>query len=359
MFFKLEEISDHPCCKMQDMVEHFFHESIDNSDFSLSLFPDWFRSTLESSTCTLKREFEKVHVLLHAAGCTKSFREGIHSIVIDSNAIEEICDGDFVASVDSISWYSPLGIAIADLMDRLYDSLDLAVFRRNSSSSVARKELYSEFIKRNHYVCPFCGIGKYKNRLNDVREGFDHFLNKARYPLSAANMRNLIPTCGVCNEDYKKAKDVLANGAAFYPYRDVPPLQVSVNCMRYPAVSSLDDRGKWSVNISLVQPDPQFDAKLAAWDRVYCVKERLSNEVSEFFEEWMEEVGKQVTHTIDENGLRRAVEKARDYARDASARRMEPNQIIRAAFFEFLVNRADRNFFLSFRDLFNGRIASR
>lgn len=343
---------------MQEALEHFFQKSIDESRFSTALFPDWFRSTLNSTICTLDAEFKKVHDLLHSPQSSKETRKLMHATFQDSNSIQEICDGEFVISEEVIDWPSPLGIAVGGLMERLYDSMDFAVFRRLGKTGRARKELYEEFVVKNNYVCPFCSIGMYKNKLGKTREGFDHYLNRSSYPLSSANMKNLVPTCGECNEDYKGAKDILADGAVFYPYAEIPGMKVEVDCLEYPATDGSKSKGKWSVEVALAVPDPSLDSKMAAWDRVYSVKERLINEVTEHFEEWMEELGGEGFESLDEEGLRSLIRAARNKASSACLRRRKPRQIIRAAFYDFMLARAEQTFLLSFTCRLNGGLST-
>src|SRR6185369_7382359 len=95
------------------------------------------------------------------------------------------------------------------------------------------KELYTEFIQKNKYVCPFCGLERYKNVLGAKREDFDHYMHKSGYPLAAANLRNLVPACGICNQDYKGSKNILADGAAFYPYAEIPEVRIGVMCENF------------------------------------------------------------------------------------------------------------------------------
>jgi len=357
MFFELTQISDHPCCTMQEVVEEFFSKSIGESIFSLSLFPDWFRPTLDKRNCKLDSDFKKVHDQLHKVSITKYIRETVYDTICDSNCVRDICDGNFCISEEVIDWPSSLGRAIESLMERLYGSLDLAYFKRVKGADKPCQEYYKEFISMNKYVCPFCSIKKYTNKLGDRREDFDHYLNKSSYPLSAANMDNLVPTCRECNQDYKGAKDILADGSAFYPYAEIPKVDVKVACLKYPAVDGRYDSGEWAVELTLAKPDPEINSKMTAWDRVYSVKTRLKDEISEFYEEWMEEVAWDVNSELDDDAFIELIRNAKDKAITASGRRMEAGQIIRAAFFEFLISEAEKSFLNSFKRSFNASLA--
>jgi hypothetical protein len=356
MFFRLTAIEDHPCCKMQEVVESFFLNSVQNGRYSLNLFPLWVRPTLGGGTCTLSDKFSRVHNLLHGDGMDEAQRQGIYDQVRLTNHIKDLCDGSIPVPTNVVDWDSELGMAISELMFALYDSLDLAVFRRNGQAGQPTKEFYREFIKKNKHVCPFCGLAKFKNRKGARREDFDHYLYKAEYRLAAANMANLVPTCGVCNQDYKKTKDILADGAAFYPYGSIPTVKLAVDCTNYPAVDDFADTGTWSVSLELLTPDPAVAPKMHAWDRVYSIKQRLANEIAENGEDWMKEAADDVTHPLDGEGFRGLITSAKARAERRSQRRMEPAQIVRAAFYDFILNRANTVFVESFRRLLNASL---
>jgi hypothetical protein len=345
---------------MQDAVETFFQNSVTEVVFSNSLFPGWLHTTLDDARCSIGVKFRAVFDLLHANGSDAAFRQNVYEQVVNTNHIAEICNGDEGVPAGVIDWSTPLGASIKVLMLYLYeDVLDFACFRRNGGVVKARHEFYKEFVKKNKYVCPFCGIGKFKNALGPRREDLDHYLHKSDYPLAAANMRNLIPTCGTCNQDYKKTKDILQDGSAFYPYSDTPDVLVTVDCIRYPG-DDLDDPGEWQVDISLVDPDISLAPKMAAWERVYSVSIRLANEVSENFDEWVEDLFVEFTggDEIDHGHFNLLLEQERDNENRAVLRRMKPGAIVRAAFFDFMLTRAEDFFVESFRMRANGRVAA-
>lgn len=354
MFFALQAVDDHPCCRMQEAVEVFFLTSVSVRVFSLNLFPEWLRKTLKKRTCQLGGKFSAVHTLLHAGGMISQQRRAIYDELCLTNRIDALCDGTQQIPPSVVNWGSPLGVAIIALMESLYEALDLKVFRRGNDDVQPTHEFYSEFIKKNKYVCPFCGLNRFKSRNGLRREDFDHYLNKLRYPLAAANMRNLVPTCGTCNQDYKAAKDILADGAAFYPYAAaIPPVKVEVDCSAYPSPKKFDDYGRWSVKLELVTPDATVALKMSAWDRVYSIKRRIEDAVQECFDEWMKQVSDDHDAAVDKVQFRELIESARRQACIRSRRRMVPREIVKAAFYEFVLNKANPAFVESYRQLQN------
>jgi hypothetical protein len=353
MFFGLTAINDHPCCKMQEVVDAFFKNSIDEDTFSLELFPKWIQGTLKKKNCTLIEKFAAVHASLHETKMDSDARRDIYQQLQLTNRIQDLCNGVIKPPKNCIVWTSPLGKAIAVLMETLYESLDLAVFQKKGQSLAPTHQLYNEFIEKNRYVCPFCGLDKFKTRGGPRREDFDHYLHKSAYPLAAANMKNLIPTCGSCNQDYKKVKDVLANGAAFYPYAVIPEVMVEVDCTQYPRTTTLDDKGKWSVKVELAKSDVTASPKMTAWNRVYSVKNRLEIEIREYFDEWMAEVSDDCPREVDEKQFADLITSARVKAKERAKRRMEPKQIVKEAFYGFVLTKAKSAFVESFRMLRN------
>jgi hypothetical protein len=162
-----------------------------------------------------------------------------------------------------------------------------------------------------------------------------------------------VPTCGTCNQDYKKAKDILADGLAFYPYSDIPVVRLNVDCTKYPALGDTKDKGKWEVTIDLAAPDSKAEVKVRAWDRVYSIKKRLVNEIKQYFEDWMYEVSDSHPRPLSEQEFLDLVASARTTAQIRAKRRMQTGQIVRAAFYEFILNKAERAFVESYRQSLN------
>jgi hypothetical protein len=357
---------------MQEVVEQFFENAVDADRFSLDLFPEWMRSSVrvsrqrndespgtggrssaQSHRVMLGDRFKRVHSLLHSKGVGVETRRALAEQVKATNRIQDLCDGVTAVPADVVDRDSELAKSIDELMEELYHSLDLAVFRRGGLINQPTHQMYAEFITRNRYVCPFCGLYRFKNRLGPRREDFDHYLHKAKYPLAAANTKNLVPTCGTCNQDHKKAKDILADGVAFYPYGDIPSIKVDVHCLAYPAPDNFSDKGSWNVHFEVVGADARAALKLTAWDRVYGIRNRLANEIQEFFEEWMKELRDYASREVDGDEFRALVSSAQGKAHSSSLRRMEPGQIIKAAFYEFILHRAAPPFVESFRQSLN------
>lgn len=71
-------------------------------------------------------------------------------------------------------------------------------------------------------ICPYCGtqfIFLYESDNGKTRGTLDHFFDKGTYPIFAISIYNLVPSCKVCNSDFKGKKAVdLVN--YYSPYED-------------------------------------------------------------------------------------------------------------------------------------------
>ena len=98
------------------------------------------------------------------------------------------------------------------------------VFRYKAMSE--KKELVYKFVSTlNVQVCPYCNRNYISVVIDEeseddkkkfkTRPPLDHFFSKSKYPFLAVSMRNLVPSCGVCNlEKHDNDNNIL------YPYKE-------------------------------------------------------------------------------------------------------------------------------------------
>ena len=360
MFFNLEYINDHPCNKMQEVILSFFQESILQKNFGNHLFPDWFQPSIQNSK-KLKESFESVFNVLQNQN--QDFRQQLYNQIDNNNFIEEICDNTDFFLDSFLDWDSDLGQEMKELFSKkLYAALDKPVFRPKNCNKKPKKSYYEAFIKKNKNVCPFCGMEKFPNPRGKTRSDLDHYLNKARYPFSAANLKNLVPMCKECNQGYKKEKSVIDfegnRTPAFYPFGEHPPIYLNVECQHFP--KNIDDVISWKVTLS--SDENGLDSKIDTWDRVFEIKGRIKEELEEYYEDWME------TFVIDELSGQKKLENLVDfrakllsYAEKQKEKmniRIEVNTIIKHAFFSYMTSDAPDFFLNGFLELFNHRMGN-
>ncbi|MBE0379352.1 HNH endonuclease [Pseudoalteromonas prydzensis] len=98
-------------------------------------------------------------------------------------------------------------------------------------------------------ICPYCNkrdveitYGKYVT----ARPDLDHFYPKSRYPFLATTLYNLVPSCGFCNQKFKKSKDTYMKNMhpllagtrnykvfSFVPLLDEPPIIFLNGCTKF------------------------------------------------------------------------------------------------------------------------------
>lgn len=95
--------------------------------------------------------------------------------------------------------------------------------------SLSKKISYSLVEKLNIKVCPYCNrnyihtyrdiSSKPKTKIKKTRGQLDHYFPKSKYPYLGINLYNLIPSCKVCNADFKGDYDTYEK-KIFYPYEE-------------------------------------------------------------------------------------------------------------------------------------------
>ena len=349
MFFRLNNVIDHPCFKMLEIVNSLLWAVVNDHKFGPGIFPSWFKSTYNRAT-SVQSDLRDVHTQLLKESLAK--RQAIYSQFINNNAIELICDNTAYPIESNIGWNTKSGKVLKELMITLYEKLDLAVFKQKRGDPKPLHCYYSDFIKKNSYVCPFCFINQYKNRLSPKREDLDHYFCKSIYPLIAANMHNLVPMCSECNQTYKREEKIALDGVnrvpVFYPYSDIPEIELNINCIRYPSYQEIDDNGDWSAD--LVCSDPAQQPKVENWNRVFDIRQRIASEVSEFHQDWIDS-----SLQYDDPDVFSDLAEFRQYLIDSSnklyilaKRRNEPKTLIKAALYKYLSQHGDEKFLKSF-----------
>jgi len=360
MFFNLEYIDHHPCNKMQEVIKAFFHRSIQIVEYSDQLFPKWFRKTINKSLA-LNKGFKKIHEYMHEKDIP--FREQIYHQFLNNNSIEALCNDKDFPILSHIDWASKKGKKFKNFFkDNLYGSLDAAVFKPKGCSENPKKNFYREFIKRNKHICPFCGMDSYINPEWKSHSDFDHYLSKAAYPFTAANLQNLVPMCDPCNQDYKKQQSMISSGnqrtLAFYPYEKLPEMCLIIEC-EYEA-NNLDEKTKF--NVFLYSSDQKALSKIETWDRVFEIKDRIQKQVEVFYDDWMEDF---FEDDFMENG---PVEKLNDFKQLLNnyyrkcipkiERRAKVDVIVICEFFRFMANGASDFFLIGYLKSYNKRLQS-
>ena len=104
----------------------------------------------------------------------------------------------------------------------------------------------------------------------------DHYVAISKYPFAGANLRNLVPMGGKCNQKFKKEEDILRRQdgmrrRAFDPYGSLPDVRVSLTGSTILG----DGRGNPQWEISFL-PDLE---EVQTWVSVFELRERYERDV--------------------------------------------------------------------------------
>lgn len=106
----------------------------------------------------------------------------------------------------------------------------------------------------NVTVCPYCNRNytfTVKSKNGSTRPQFDHFYDKATYPILALSFYNLIPSCPTCNSSTKGRK------------------QFSLKTHIHPYVEGFDGKARFALHVkdsSFYYDEKGFDVKLGSND---------------------------------------------------------------------------------------------
>lgn len=355
MLYGLKAVEDHPCFKMQDLLANLFFDYVSDKDFSDDAFPDIFsKRYLEKHGGGFKQAIE---AMIKSLPSRKASKQKIYSQFVNNNSVEALCLDTGYLPEGYIKWSSASGKKIKEFLLSCYQTrLDLVPFKRPNCILNPTHSFYKEFILTNGGICPFCGLNAYKNVFGPRREDLDHYLYKGQYPLAAANMWNLVPTCSECNQVYKKTKDVLFDGGvrteAYYPYRNTGGINLKVSLN----VGS-DNKTPAAWNIYITPKNINELKQVENWIRVYGITQRYKNEIATEHDKWiMTELLERDSAFADQNDFRRfMISRARKHKKRFD-KKLAPTSFLKTSFFVFMARNADPAFIGKYMIPFNASI---
>jgi hypothetical protein len=282
------------------------------------------------------KELHRLYLLLN-----NSEKNEVKQAFETNKKIEELCNGKHVPYK-----YSDLPSDFSNCLKQLYDNLWNKAYYLESVKEICGsvKEHFDDFHfyhnKNNKelFICPFCGLSNLSSEFDTYRDGYDHYLSQADYPFLAIDYRNLIPMCEKCNKTYKRDKDVLFNNQqrrlSFYPYSN-ESYQIKV-------IIKNDECGydDFSNSTIYLQSEPEYAEKVDTWNSVFCIKERYKNLLKKKGKSWSEKHLNKYYRIKDSStfNLECFKEEIVYQIEDPFG---EPNDILRKAFNEYLVNETE------------------
>lgn len=214
----------------------------------------------------------------------------------------------------------------------------------SSSNAWEIDKHYEEFFKKlpDSKMCPFCGLVKLSIP-DSFRTDYDHIAYKGDYPISSISLKNLAPSCPICNQKYKKTKDVFFDDRNIrrkflYPYSSCQNIEIDLSGSIIPNTDLNNQKGSWTVSIV---PNNDFSK---TWEEIYCIKQRYTDAINH--DKWYSEFIKtlKVTHKTFANNV-----ELEDFI-DAFKEIYNPdnNEVeyhLRYAYFKFLANSKNNTFF--------------
>lgn len=215
--------------------------------------------------------------------------DAIQNLSIDER---HLLSQNFIAGQDVARFYSD-GVSLPSQIDARIE-VPFAILSKHlfaSTTHLVKVETVCRETLKEHFnafradflngnICAFCGIGElaeYRENVEDIdqwRAPYDHLLSKKDYPMYAVHPDNLLPSCDVCNRDAKRAKNLLFNSEGGRRLCFYPP-----ECAHQNVTVQLNINGIGpTVDIFFNSIDPFLLEKMATWDDVYEIKNRIGGQ---------------------------------------------------------------------------------
>lgn len=138
------------------------------------------------------------------------YARNVYRYIIEN--IREIILGDIETLSRKKQIYSYLINSIPDkkIINKIIESLEIFKneYKYFYKSTGWNAYLYQKALGIN--ICPYCAtqfIFIYNSDSGNTRGTLDHFIDKAKYPIFSVSLYNLVPSCKVCNSDFKGSKE--------------------------------------------------------------------------------------------------------------------------------------------------------
>jgi 5-methylcytosine-specific restriction endonuclease McrA len=195
-----------------------------------------------------------------------------------NNDVEGLCSAQDELEPATYSDVSNLSENLSNHLKSFYKNLyshDFLTLKSVSGRIGNIDDHYQAFISQNKQgKCPFCGISDTLGNDQSIRDAYDHYLPKSKYPFNSINFKNLVPTCHTCNSGYKSVKNTLFTNAgvrrkAFYPFSQNThsiDLSITLDAIDWTEISSND--------IELHSGPEDIREEIDTWADVYGIEER-------------------------------------------------------------------------------------
>lgn len=269
-------------------------------------------------------------------------RERVFEVFVNNNAIEAIMEG---ARPRLNCCATDIHEDIREPTKGLFKFMFEDTLKLDGKLKIHYKSFYALVEKTYKKACPFCGLETLISPVKGMQD-YDHLLYKDLYPMSAVNMRNLVPMCIDCNRRYKRVTDILLDEDGnqrtfFFPFNDIP--KITVDLSNSPIPNDTDTGENWIIEFKPDIPE------VVTWATVFDLRERYKLDVFKvgFFNDWLT---KFIKHSVkygkallwNGNAVR---DEMINYLEDVDDEDYRTLGFIKHSVFEFLLIKAPDDYF--------------
>lgn len=286
---------DHSINRVGEIPCTFIEKCLTEDDFSLELFPQWFRNVI-SGLPSLQNKFNEVFLEIKELKKENlPLLQQLHDDLVLSYSISTLCQNTIIDPPSTKGISESLHLKIKALFNYFFETTLKDSKKLFTALGTTFNDHYRSFRTTNlgvlGKVCPMCGIHEYPLSANEPKAQYDHWLPQDIYPLLAINFSNIVPICGICN-GIKHNKDLLFNvndrTICFYPYHKNEGFSFTIT--DYTPVDELDDDEQIKYNygkhiVEIIPINPEDTIKVESWDRVFDIKDRYTTYLSDYYYE--------------------------------------------------------------------------
>jgi hypothetical protein len=289
MLYFYKYLVNHDINKLHEHIEYFFDEMYksNSNQFNQNILHPEFKPIANKCKKILLKPIKKIFKEFKALDDQE--KDTVYNAFKTNNLIERLCKGE-----DEPIHYDELPEALRGEMKSFFKNLYEKLPTRKSfvEKYGTLKQHFDEFCKLNkHGICPFCGLTDLQSEYDEIRDDYDHYLPKSKYPFNSVNFENLVPTCDKCNKKYKSQVDTLYKGnnktvrrKVFYPYDESSNQTISVKISPNGTSNDIFNDG---FEIDLNGP-PSIHEEIESWNDIFKIKKRYKAKIKKKIITWID-----------------------------------------------------------------------
>ena len=287
MLYFYKYLENHDINKLHEHIEYFFDEMYKrNSDrFSQNILHPEFKPLAKKCKKILLKPIKRIFKEFKALDDQE--KDNVYNAFKTNNLIERLCRGE-----DEPIHYEELPDALREEIKAFFYNLYEEFPKRKCFVEIYgnQKQHFDEFCKLNERdICPFCGLADLQSEYDEIRDDYDHYLPKSKYPFNSVNFQNLVPICDKCNKKYKSQIDTLykRNNKAgrrkvFYPYDGLSNETIKVKISTNGTNSDVFN-GCFEIALNGLQ---SMHEEIESWNDIFKIKKRYKAKIKKKIITW-------------------------------------------------------------------------